>query len=988
MPEDILSESSLLKDMKTEEVIAVCETRSHTEEVKHRLPKKLKFNKLPEVDISPVELIQLQKDDPTLSKIRKLVESGTEKQLTASEGKSIFVLKKGILYRQCKDKHKDEVKHQLVVPQKLRENVMSMAHESLLSAHQGVTRTLTKINAEFFWPLMSEEVKRFVMSCNLCQRCVGVQGKTKAKLGHLPIVGIPFQMVCADLVGPVEPRSSNGYRYMLTIVDMATRYPEAIPLKGISAEEVAEELFRYYCRVGVPQCIHTDRGSQFTSELMAHVNRLCQIRHSKSSAYHAMGNGAVERLNATIKSTLKKLIVEQPKEWDRFVDPLLFALRDSVHEGHGFTPFELVYGRSPRGPMRILRELWTKDEVTEEVRDECSYVEDLQNRIEETCKIAQIELEKSQKRSEKFYNRKAKYRSLEINDQVLLLTPVKTSKMSFSWEGPYVVKGKVGERDYRVEVAPGKVRTYHINMLKKYCNRQASREVPKNPEIQVEPVVEQEVATLVTVVNDGEIDKDEELLELYNGVQKESYKDVKINPDLNSKQKGELVRLLERYKDIFSDVPGRTDLAEHEIKLTANTPVRSKAYPTPYGLQKEIDREIETMLQSGIIERSDSAYAAPLVVVKKADGTNRLCCNYKQLNKLTVFDPEPMMANDDIFVKLSGSKIFSKFDFCKGYWQIPMSEDSKDYTSFICKNGHFRFKVLPFGLINSASSYNRMMRKMLEGLRDLESYVDDVLAHTENWEDYLKTLERFFKRVSEAKLTMKPTKCQLGYLTIDFLGHTLSEGQITPKAESIDKIMDMPRPRNKKQVRSFVGAINYFRKFIPNSAELMKPLTELTKKSAKLQVEWNEELEEAFCKLKEVLSKAPVLKLPDIEGEFLIQTDASDDAMGCVLMQEHNGDKHPVSYASKKFSERERKYSVEERECLAMVWGIQKYNRFLYGKEFIIETDHCGLQYLKTGSIRNARVMRWYLALQNYNFKVRYIRGSENNVADYLSRDQ
>ena len=168
----------------------------------------------------------------------------------------------------------------------------------------------------------------------------------------------------------------------------------------------------------------------------------------------------------------------------------------------------------------------------------------------------------------------------------------------------------------------------------------------------------------------------------------------------------------------------------------------------------------------------------------------------------------------------------------------------------------------------------------------------------------------------------------------------------------------------------------------------MKPLTELTKKSAKLQVEWNEELEEAFCKLKEVLSKAPVLKLPDIEGEFLIQTDASDDAMGCVLMQEHNGDKHPVSYASKKFSERERKYSVEERECLAMVWGIQKYNRFLYGKEFIIETDHCGLQYLKTGSIRNARVMRWYLALQNYNFKVRYIRGSENNVADYLSRGQ
>src|ERR1700733_16102475 len=188
MPEDILSESSLLKDMKTEEVIAVCETRSHTEEVKHRLPKKLKFNKLPEVDVNPVELIKLQKDDPTLGKIWKLVESNANKQLTASEGKSIFVLKKGILYRQCKEKHKDEVKHQLVVPQKLRENVMSMAHESLLSAHQGVTRTLTKINAEFFWPLMSEEVSRFIRNCNLCQKCVRIQEETRVKLGYLPVV--------------------------------------------------------------------------------------------------------------------------------------------------------------------------------------------------------------------------------------------------------------------------------------------------------------------------------------------------------------------------------------------------------------------------------------------------------------------------------------------------------------------------------------------------------------------------------------------------------------------------------------------------------------------------------------------------------------------------------------------------------------------------------------------------------------------------------
>ena len=418
------------------------------------------------------------------------------------------------------------------------------------------------------------------------------------------------------------------------------------------------------------------------------------------------------------------------------------------------------------------------------------------------------------------------------------------------------------------------------------------------------------------------------------------------------------------------------------------TPVRSKAYPTPYGLQQEIDREIAQMLESGVIERSDAAYAAPLVVVKKTDGSNRLCCNYKQLNKITIFDPEPMMANEDVFNKLSGSKIFSKFDFCKGYWQIPMSESSKDLTTFICANGLFRFLVMPFGLINSASSYNRMMRRLLEGLRHLESYVDDVLAHTKSWEEHLVALREFFERVRKAKLTLKPKKCQIGFDTIDFLGHTLSGDHIKPKEESIDKIKEMPRPKNKKQVRSFLGAVNYYRKFIPNCAEIMRPLTELTKKSAKIVVDWNATLEKSFQDLKIALSGDPILKLPDIDEEFVVRTDASNVAMGCVLMQNYEGIMHPVAYASKKFSERERKYSVEERECLAMVWGIQKFNRYLYGKEFTMETDHCGLQYLKTGSIRNARVMRWYLALQNYKFRVKYIRGSDNVVADYLSRGQ
>lgn len=978
--DDVMSDWSSTSDEESENVSHVhkaagCVTRSQ-KEVKPMIPKPLKCTKLPELNVTKAELILMQKRDVTLNKLWENASGVHEDESEIPKGKSLCVVKNGLLYRKFKEVLKEEIIYQLVIPSELREKVMIIAHESLLSAHQGIAKSLARINHEFYWPGLQSDVKRFVKSCRLCQLSATKCGISRAPLGHLPLVGIPFSFISVDLAGPVEPRSSHGNRYILCIVDMATRFADAVALKGISAEEVADALFSFYCRVGIPSKIHTDRGSQFTSELMRDVNKILHIKHSMSSPYHAMGNGAVERLNGTLKATLKKLMFEQPKEWDRFLNPLLFALRDSVHEGHGFTPFELVYGRSARGPMTILKELWTKETATEEVRDTYGYMFDLQNRIEETCKIAQEELAKNQTKSEKYYNKKSRLRKLEINDKVLLLLPVKANKMAFSWAGPYDVKDKVGDFDYRIEVAPGKIKTYHINMLKKFYTRDANEKKQENVT----------VASVVTVVNDGDSEQEVELLELYNCKQKETFENVILNPKLPKDIEIKCKTLVKKYKNIFSDVPGKTHLVKHEIRLNNDKPVKSKAYPTPYGLQREIDKEIESMLENGIIERSNSAYAAPLVVVRKADGSNRLCCNYKQLNKITVFDPEPMMSNDDIFVKLSEDKIFSKFDFCKGFWQIPMDPESEDLTSFTCKNGLFRFKVMPFGLVNSASSYNRMMRIMLEGVKNLESYIDDVLAHTKTWEEHFVALEEFFIRVRDAGLTMKPSKCYLGFTSIDFLGHTVGEGCIKPKAESVDKIKEMPRPKTKKQVRSFLGAVNFYRKFIPNCAAIMKPLTELTKKDSNLVVEWTKDLEEAFVKLKEILGKEPILKLPNVDREFIVQTDASNTAMGCVLVQEYEGIRHPVNFASKKFTDREKRYSVEERECLAMVWGIQKFHRYLYGKEFTIETDHCGLQYLKTGSVRNARVMRWYLAMQNFNFRVRYIKGCDNVIADYMSR--
>jgi len=192
-----------------------------------------------------------------------------------------------------------------------------------------------------------------------------------------------------------------------------------------------------------------------------------------------------------------------------------------------------------------------------------------------------------------------------------------------------------------------------------------------------------------------------------------------------------------------------TNLIEHNFELTQTEPVRCKAYPTPYKTQEIVDKEIDDLLEMGVIERSEAPYASPLVLVKKPDNTYSVCVNFKELNKITAFDPEPMMSPDDIFPRLAGSKICFPFDFCKGYYGIPMLEESKDYTTFVCSRGLMRFNVMPFGMVNSGSTYNRMIRKLLDGSHNLESYVDDVLGHTENWSKHMEILRDFFLKESE-----------------------------------------------------------------------------------------------------------------------------------------------------------------------------------------------------------------------------------------------
>ncbi|KAL8595294.1 hypothetical protein ACOMHN_020047 [Nucella lapillus] len=262
------------------------------------------------------------------------------------------------------------------------------------------------------------------------------------------------------------------HRYALVMVDYATRYPEAIPLRDVTAKSVAEAAFEMWTQTGIPREVLTDNGSQFTSETMKEVFRLLAIKGLRTTPYHAQCNGLVERFNGTLKRMLRRLVQEQPQEWDRWIPALLFAYREVPQASTGFAPFELLYGRRVKGPMQILKELWTHPE-NEELKTAVEYVVDLRNKIAESCAIAQENLEAASRRYKRHFDLKTKKRKFQVGSKVLVLRPVKNNKLELAWKVPFVVIGKQGEADYQIRMGP-KNKLFHANMLKQFVEREPS----------------------------------------------------------------------------------------------------------------------------------------------------------------------------------------------------------------------------------------------------------------------------------------------------------------------------------------------------------------------------------------------------------------------------------------------------------------------------------------------------------------------------------
>jgi hypothetical protein len=436
------------------------------------------------------------------------------------------------------------------------------------------------------------------------------------------------------------------------------------------------------------------------------------------------------------------------------------------------------------------------------------------------------------------------------------------------------------------------------------------------------------------------------------------------------------------------DCPPVTALnVEHHIDTGNAAPIMLKRRRQAQMEDAVVDSNVDKMLGAGVIEAGNGAWGFPVVLVKKRDGEVRFCIDCRALNKVTKKDVYPLPRIDETLEALGGARLFTTLDLRSGYWQIGMAPGDRDKTAFTTKRGLYRFKRMPFGLMNAPSTFQRMMNGVLRGLTWLTClvYLDDIVVFTcGGIERHVIEVAAVLERLRVAGLTLKLKKCVFATRSMEYLGHELSEEGVRPVQRLVTAVSEFPRPRDAVEVKRFVHLTGYYRKFIAAFGSIMAPMTRLLKKAH--EWEWTEAQEFAFERVKAALTTKPLLVYPDFALPFRLVTDASKIGLGACLMQDQGHGWQPIAYASKVNSSAESNYSITELECLAVVWSVKLFRPYLYGRAFGIITDHAVLKWLMTRPNLAGRLHRWSLTLQEYEFTIEYRPGTTNVVADALSR--
>ena len=392
------------------------------------------------------------------------------------------------------------------------------------------------------------------------------------------------------------------------------------------------------------------------------------------------------------------------------------------------------------------------------------------------------------------------------------------------------------------------------------------------------------------------------------------------------------------------------------------------------------------MLEAKVIERSQSPWSFPLVVVKKKDGSDRMCVDFRTLNKIVRPVSFPLPLIDDILSLLGDAKYFTALDLKSGYWQVQLEEDSKEKTAFACHRGLFQFNVMPFGLSNAPAVFQELMNIVLQGCEEFAmAYLDDVLIFSKNPEEHLRHIETIFERIRQHGLKLKLKKCAFFKEKTEYLGFVISKDGVKPDPKKVEAIRDLPEPKSVREIRGFIGMCSYYRRFVPNFSKIAEPLIDLTKKYARFK--WTSECRTAFDFLKESLTVVPLLAYPDTNKPYVLYTDASNNCIGaCLTQKTDDEDEKPIYFLSHKLSQTQTRWSTIEKEGFAIYYALQKLDHYLHNAKFTIKTDHKSLKCILDSPMQNKKIQLWALSIAGYNTQVEYIKGKENHCADLLSR--
>ena len=508
----------------------------------------------------------------------------------------------------------------------------------------------------------------------------------------------------------------------------------------------------------------------------------------------------------------------------------------------------------------------------------------------------------------------------------------------------------------------------------------------QKPKVAVHPSrVAQISVNLSSVLNNAQPDTTD-AIQLKDGV----IIDLSTTIPLTADQRQKLREMLERNLPVFADNPKRTPttkLAQHRIDTGDHLPISVPQYRVGPSQRAQIDAQAQEMLEAGVTRPSESPYSSPALLVKKSDGKDRFCVDFRRLNHITKKDVYPLPRIDDMLDALGKADFFSVLDLQSGFWQIPLHPDAMEKTAFSTTRGHYEFTAMPFGLCNAPATFQRAMDQLLRDLREFcQPYMDDIITFTEgDFDLHLHQLEKVLQRLQSAPMVAKPSKFKVLQRELRFLGHIISRHTIKPDPAKTEAVHNFPVPTCVKDLQSFLGLVGYYRRFVPGMATVAEPLYQLLKKD--VAFEWRGVQHSAFNQLKQALTSPPLMLLPNFDRDFVLCTDASGTGLGAVLSQlDDEGSEHPVYYCSRTLNPAERNYSTTKRECLAVKWACHLFRPYLLGRPFKLYTDHAALKWLFKMKDPESTLMRWILLLQEYDMTILSRPGTANANADALSR--